>query len=75
MQWGLFLLTFFTVCYFLLLFLLLVTSVNYFFIIEGSFFVTFFTVCNFHKLLFSIERGKGNCFITFIHCSRGGGAP
>ncbi len=38
---GLFLLTFFTFCYFLLFFLLLVTSINYFFIVEGSLFVTF----------------------------------
>ncbi len=68
-------LTFFTFCYFLLLFLLLVSFLNYFFTIEGSFFVTFFTVGNFHKLLFTIERGKGNCFIIFIHCSGGGGAP
>jgi len=61
--------------HFLLLFLLLVTSLNYFFTIEGSFFVIFFTIGNFHKLLFTIERGKGNCFIIFIHCSGGGGAP
>ncbi len=66
-------------------FLLLVTSVNYFFIVEGSlfvifcyfllFFVIFFTDYNFHKLLFTVERGQGNYFIIFIHCSGGGGAP
>jgi hypothetical protein len=68
---GLFSLTFFTFCYF---FLLLVTFVNYFFTVEGSLFVTFFTTCNCHKLLFTIERGNGNCCIIFIHCSGGGGA-
>ncbi len=64
--------------HFLLLFLLFVTFVNYFCTVEGSLFVTFcyfFTTCNFHKLLFTIERGQGNCCIIFIHCSGGGGVP
>ncbi len=38
-------------------------------------FVTFFTACNFHKLLFTVEKGQGNCFISFIHCSGGRGVP
>jgi len=46
---GLFLLTFFTFCYFLLHFLLLVTSVIYFFTIEGSLFVT---ICYFFYCLY-----------------------
>ncbi len=45
----LFLLTFFTFCYFLLHFLLLVTSVIYFFTIEGSLFVT---ICYFFYCLY-----------------------
>jgi hypothetical protein len=71
-----FLLTFHFLLFFVIL-LLLVTFVNYFFTIEGSLFVTcyFFTACNFYKLLFTIERGQGNCCIIFIHCSRGGGVP
>jgi hypothetical protein len=71
-------LIFFTFCYFLLLFLLLVTFVNYFFTVQGSLFVTFcyfFTACNFHELFFIVEKGKGNCFIIFIHCSGGRGVP
>jgi len=64
--------------HFLLLFvtfLLLVTFVSYFFTVQGSLFVTFFTPCNFHKLLFIVEKGQGNCFIIFIHCSGGRGVP
>ncbi len=60
------------------IFLLLVTFVNYFLLLKVHcllLFVTFFTACNFHKLLFIAERGQGNCFIIFIHCSGGGGAP
>jgi hypothetical protein len=38
-------------------------------------FVTFFIAYNFHKLLFTIERGQGNCCIIFIHCSGGRGLP
>ncbi len=54
--------------HFLLFFLLFVTFINYFLLLKGVRFVTFFTACNFHKLFFTIERGKGNCFIIFIHC-------
>ncbi len=39
------------------------------------FFATCFIASSFHKLLFTIEKGQGNCFIIYIHCSRGGGAP
>ncbi len=38
-------------------------------------FITFFIACNFHKLLFIVEKGQGNCFIIFIHCSGGRGVP
>ncbi len=38
-------------------------------------FVTFFTVCNFLKLLFTVEKGQRNCFISYIHCSGGRGVP
>jgi len=75
---GLFLLTSFHFLLLFVTFLLLVTFVNYFFTIQGSLFVIFcyfFTTCNFHKLLFIVEKGQGNCFIIFIHCSGGRGVP
>ncbi len=53
------LLTFFTFCYFLLLFILFVTFSNYFLLLKVQcllLFVTFFTACNFHKLLFLLLR-------------------
>jgi hypothetical protein len=39
------------------------------------YFCYFFTVCNFHKLLFTIDKGQRNCFISYIHCSGGRGVP
>jgi hypothetical protein len=74
-------LLFFDFFHFLLIFgtfLLLVTFVNYFLLLKVHcllLFSYFFTACNFHKLFFTIERGQGNYFIIFIHCSGGGGAP
>ncbi len=49
----------------MLLFLLLVTFVSYFSLLKGVKFVTFFTACNFDKLFFTIEKGQGNCFISY----------
>ncbi len=75
---GHFLLTSFHFLLLFVTFLLLVTFVNYFFTVQGSLFVNFcyfFNTCNFHKLLFTIEKGQGNCFIIFIHCSGGRGVP
>jgi hypothetical protein len=60
-----FLLLFFTVCNFCKLL----------FIVQGSLFLKFFIACNFHKLLFTVEKGQGNCFISYIHCSGGKGVP
>jgi len=75
MLW-LFLLTFFTFCYFLLFFLLLVSFVSYFLLSKGVRFVTFcyfFTACNFQQLLFTVEKGQGEGFYTL--CDGGKGAP
>jgi len=63
----LFLLTFFTFCYFLLLFLLVVSFVSYFLLVKGVSFVTFcyfFTGCNFDKLLFTVKKGQGEGFYS-----------
>jgi hypothetical protein len=69
------LLTFFTFCYFWLLFLLLVTFVSYFLLVKGVRFVSFryfFTACNFDKLFFTIEKGQG---LYSIHCATGEREP
>jgi hypothetical protein len=69
------LLIFFTFCYFLLPFLLLVTFINYFLLVKGVRFVTFcyfFTACNFDKLFFTIEKGQG---LYSIHCATGERVP
>ncbi len=60
---GLFLLIFFTFCYFFLLF---VTFISYFLLLKGVRFVTFFTTCNFQQLLFTVEKGQG---LYSIHCA------
>jgi hypothetical protein len=56
---GLFLLTFFTFCYFLLHFLLLVTSVIYFFTIKGSLFVTFLLLVIFINYFLLLREARG----------------
>ncbi len=73
---GLFLLTFFTFCYFLLLFVidrnfykLLFTAKT---AVKFVIFCYFFTVRNFFKLLFTIEKGQG---LYCIHCARGERVP
>jgi len=55
-------------CYFLLLFLMVVSFVSYFLLLKGVRFVTFFTVCNFDKLLFTVPGGSG--FILYSLCDR-----
>jgi hypothetical protein len=63
----LFLLTFFTFCYFLLLFLLLVKFGNYFLLSKGVRFVTFstfFFASDYDKLLFTGPRGPGFMFYS-----------
>jgi hypothetical protein len=64
------LLTFFTFCYFLLLFLLLVIFWNYFLLLKVQcllLFVTFFTACNCHKLLFLLlKTARGIIYLYFF---------
>ncbi len=71
MLWLL-LLTFFIFWYFRLLFLLLISFVNYILLLKGVRFVTFyyfFTGYNFDKLLFTLEKGQGERFYSL--CDKG----
>jgi hypothetical protein len=72
MLW-LFLLIFFTFCYFSYFFLLVVSFVSYFLLLKGVRFVTFFTACNFDKLFFTVPGGAW--FILYSLCDGGKGAP
>jgi hypothetical protein len=58
---------------FFVIFLLLVTFVNYFFTIQGSLFVIFFSAYNFHKLLFTVEKGQVSYFMGLVWLFRGRG--
>jgi hypothetical protein len=69
MLW-LFLLTFDTFCYFLLLFLLVGSFVSYFLLLKGVRFVTFFTACNFDKLFFTVGKGQGEGFYSLCDGGR-----
>jgi hypothetical protein len=63
------------VCYF---FLLLVTFVLFFYcsrFIVCYFLLLFLLLVTFINYFFIVEKGQGNCFIIFIHCSRGRGVP
>ncbi len=56
---GLFLLTFFTFCYFLLLFLLLVTSINYFLLLKVHCLLLFLLLVTFINYFLLLREARG----------------